>query len=181
MKYPLNLIVPEQQKNNAIPFRWIFLSILAALFLFLIFLLWRKYDLRLRALITSATNESYASEQYSYLVRAFALKNDISREDVVATIADLIQREYLTAHEASEGDYLVARASEDLPPGAEEYLCTLFTEQDTSLKQWIVYEYPQHKNVLVKHILFELNGVTLSNHDEYIPTLKNFEIPKEQG
>jgi hypothetical protein len=178
LRYPQNLIIPENQKTRGTSsISFLSVALVSGVFGSVTYYTWTHRS-RLLRIISRFITRSSPRESFSYLVRAYAVKNTLEKEDIVATVADLIERGYLGANPRGEHDYVIFHASEDRPEGAEGYLYTLFSQDGISLAEWLSGEFDQQKSILEGYVQKELLGVTLHGEDESLPTLKNFIIPE---
>lgn len=177
VKYPFGLVTEVKQTGYSKKF---VAGALVVLFGFGwgVFLLYKRKN-KIKKMVIRLLSKKKDAEEYSYLSRAVAYRNEITERDVLATLCDLEERGYilLTPTSETETEYKIERTAEDLPPGPEALLISTLGEDPVLLSHWYTELYPKIKDEILHAAETEVQGVVLTGESHSMPSLRNFKFP----
>lgn len=172
--YPFGLVTEEKKSN--VPSIALMVILLGG-FISLSYVIF-KYKQKILLILKKILKKKRHPDEFSYLGRAIAYRNEITPKDLMATLCDLEHRGYisLTSTNDSPSEYVIERASEDTPPGPESIIFRTLGDDPIMLIHWYTEIYPSIKEELLLEAKNEVGDIVLLSEPKHLPQLPNFEL-----
>lgn len=184
VKYPRGIVISNfVEKDNSIQYKKYIIITISILLVSIIAFVIYKFRNKIKSIYINLNKHAISPDEYSYLERAIYYYGEIKKEDIVATIADLSERGYLSleqfAHPVGVNefvDYSIEVLSDEIDNESEKILISLL-QNVKSLSEWLSKNYDDSKPKLEEISKEGIRDIKLYRYNnEEIPTLVGFKI-----